>query len=433
MPSRRDVLAGTCGLAAATALPAPATADPTERRWNRTYAPHGRSPALVHDILDTGRGYTVVGLAGGPYRSQGWIAGVDQSGRPRWHVREGTGRSAFLAGAPGPDGGVVAAGATNGSADVLADQYTDPYVLRAGPDGEVAWARTYQPASPAGQSKDIARIDGGYVVAGSAADSHERPWAAGIDTNGTRSWSWTGERAGGANAAVAVRDGVVVGGSTWPPGADTPDPRGRLESAWITRIADSGDVDWRWRVDREGGDRIEALAPGPDGGVVAVGRRGFATDDRGVGWLVALDADGTRLWDRTYPREGWNWHHDLAATGDGYALVGTLQQGSDVSDRGVWLLGVDAAGRVDREYRGAAETRGYAVHSLADGGFLVGGDSQAGSRDRGVAWLAKVGGEPSGAGPRLDVPSLPDWTGPFLAGGVLGAAAAGAVAYRRRS
>lgn len=189
-----------------------------------------------------------------------------------------------------------------------------------------------------------------------------------------------------------------------------------------------------WRVDGEGGDRIGGLAPSPDGGVVAVGRRGFSTDDRGVGWLVGLDASGERLWERTYPQDAWNWHDDVVRVGDGYALVGTREAGPNTDERGAWLLRVDAVGQLREEYQAATGTRGFAVHGLADGGVLVGGERAVESRQAAAAWLAKVGGDPAsstGGGPVL--PAVPGWAGPLLAGTALGTLAASALTGWKRS
>jgi hypothetical protein len=440
MSSRRAFLAGVGGLAGPLALSrrATAAAAPT-LTWERTYAPADSETALVRDVVPTADGFVLVGLAGSHDRYRGWIGGVDAAGRSRWHRRKGTGRSALLAATPaaGDADGVLAAGVTNLSTDRPAVEHGDPYVVRAGPHDGVAWARTYQPAAPDGRASAVARVADGYVVAGGEGDGgHDRPWAAHVDARGTRRWTWRGDRAGDVNAAAGVPGGAVLGGSTRPPGADVPAPRGSQEAAWVAELTAGGAVAWRWRVDRERGDRVEGLARSPDGGVVAVGRRGFSADDRGVGWLVALDGTGRRRWERTYPRTGWNWHRDVASTGEGYVLAGTREEGPDADARGAWLLFVDAAGEVVREYRAERGTRGVAVHALPDGGVLVGGESSSAARSRTEGWLAKLGGDPApeprgGGGPTL--PSVPDWTAPLLAGGTLGALAASVASRWRRS
>lgn len=441
MPStRRRFLAGAAG-AGAAALASPArAADVPTLTWSRTYAPTDDGErALVRDVVPAGDGFALVGLAG-DHRYRGWVGGVDAAGRPEWHRLLGAERTALLAGVPATDDAddVVAAGVTNQSRDLSEPDHPDPYVARVEPGGEVASERTYQPDVPRGRANAVVGTGDGYVLAGDAAtDGVPRPWAVGLDASGTARWEWTDEteRAGDANGAVAVDGGVVVAGSTWPRGAESPSPRGRLEAAWAAKVTRDGETAWRWSVDREGGDRVEALAPAPDGDVVAVGRRGFSTDDEGVGWLVALDDGGEPRWERTYPQAAWNWHRDVAAVGDGYVLAGTREERPGAERRGAWLLRVDAEGRTVWDYQAESGTCGFAVRALPDGGLLVAGDGRVEAGDGEGAWLSKAGGDPAPSAPSgdgLGLPALPPWTEPFLAGGAVGVLGAGAAAYLRR-
>ena len=450
MPSRRDFLLGVGGVAGSvplantTTASAAATTAPT-RTWTRTYAPatavtnEGR--ALVRDIVPMTNGVALVGLAGGSDHYHGWIGRVDAAGRSRWHHLDETGQSTLLAGTPSRDDadGIVAAGGTNLTASHLAPRHADPYALRVGADGDVSWTHTYQPSAADGRATAIANVTDGYVVAGNeTVGNDERLWAAHLDSHGTRSWTWHSERAGSVNAITSVPGGVIIAGSTGPLGADSPAPRGRQEAGWIGKLTKSGSLTWQWHVDHNAGDRIEDLAPAPNGGVVAVGRRGFSVDDRGVGWLVALDSDGQKRWEQTYPQDGWNWHHGIASVDTGYVLVGTRAEepDTDADARGAWLLRVDAEGQVVWEHQAEPGTGGFAVQPLGDGGLLVGGAASTDGHAGEVAWLAKVGGDPTSGTTAEDVlslPTLPDWTTPLVAGTVIGALGARAVASWRQS
>jgi len=187
-------------------------------------------------------------------------------------------------------------------------------------------------------------------------------------------------------------------------------------------------VVWQRRFEGDAGDRIEALAPASDSGVVALGRRGLDNSDRGVGWLAALGTDGTVRWERTYPQKRWNWHRALAVLDDGYALVGTRKTAAD--QRGAWLLKVDDAGLATREHQFDAGTRGFAVRPLTDGGILVGGDTTTGD-DRGAGWLAKLGGDPAPTAGGATLPEVPGWAVPFAAGAGLGGTLAAVAGHLR--
>lgn len=438
MPSRRAFLAslGAFTVAAGHA-PAIAAVSAPGVTWERSYAPDTASRTLVRDIVPLADDFGLVGLAGEDENARGWIARVDPAGRPSRQDCYGTGRTGFVAGAPPPaaSDGLVAAGVANSPTTPASPDRSDPYVLQAGPGDAVRWARTYQPAAVDGQANAIVRVANGTVVAGSqAVDGQERPWAAQLDAEGTRTWTWTADQTGDVNAAVGAAGGAVIGGSTWPAGADVPAPRASLEGAWIARLTPDGDLDWRWHVDRANGDRIEGMAGRPDGGVVAVGRRGFATDDSGVGWLVALDGDGRRQWAQTYPQETYNWLQAVAPLEDGYALVGTREEGQETDARGAWVLRVGDDGQPGWDYQAKTGTRGFAVLPAADGGLLVGGATTSDGSDIERGWLAKLGGQdPSGPMDGFSLPDVPGWTGPLVAGGVLGALGAGALTRWRRS
>jgi hypothetical protein len=440
MPSRREFLVGVGGLASTAILSAPAsTTDSPALTWERTYTPTDQGFSLVRDLVPMGDGIALVGLAGDWQAYRGWIGKVNSAGRSRWHRILGSESSAFLAGTSTVDDpkGVMTAGWANETPGVPASTHADPYVSRARSNGKVSWARTYQPAASNGRSNALASVDKGYVIAGSkTVEGHGRPWAAYIDTHGTQTWTWQDTRAGTVNDAIGVSSGVVVGGSTWAPGSDVSDSSDNQETAWIAKFTTDGDIAWQWRVDHKEGDRIEALASRPNGGVVAIGRRSFTTYDDGVGWLVALDTNGRQLWERTYPQDAGDWHQDITPVDNGYVLVGTREAGPDTDARGAWLLRVTTEGRVVWDYQAETGTRGFAGLALADGGFLVGGDRYVDDRDQAQAWLAKVGGDPASAAANEDAlapPALPGWWRSFLAGGVLGALGMGAAAYWRRS
>jgi len=437
MPSRREFLVGTAGLAGATLVAAPArAASAPERTWQRTYEPGDESTALVHDLVPLTSGVALVGAASRDDDYTGWIGKVDEAGRPLWHEFGGGTFSGFLAGASAAGDGrsVVAAGITNEVVSPSTPDYSDPHVARVSVNGELLWRRTYQPALPRGSASALVRVADGFVIAGSGAvEGVGRPWVARLDADGTQQWTWHHEAGGTVNAALGVDDGVLVAGSTQPVTDDETSGE-RQEDAWVARLAGDGRLDWEWRVGDEASARIEALAPRPDGGATAVGRRGFATEDRGVGWLVSLDSAGSRRWERTYPQSTWNWLDDVVSVGDGYLLVGTREEGVETNARGAWLLRVDAEGREEWEVQAATGTEGHTALALDDGGVLVAGERKSEDGALGAGWVAKYGGEPAQDetdDTSVSLPSLPGWVGPALAGGVVGALGASAASRRQ--
>lgn len=420
----------------ALAQPTRSTDAPTVT-WFRTYAPGDGGDSdkrtLTRTIVPLDSGFMLAGVARRMgIGSLGWVASIDAAGRERWQRTLGVRTSYFVDGAPAPDGGTLLAGVTNSPSPPTREGHSDPWLVRMTPDGDVDWMRTYQAEAAGGGANAIVRTADGYVIAGSIVpESHERPWVAAVSERGTLQRHWhpaPTDRKGQANGVVVLGNEIVAAGSDSPA---TTDDYGRPEDAWIARLTRAGDIAWRRQLAGENGDRIEALVPHPESGIVAVGKRSFSRDDDGVGWLVALDAAGETRWQRTYPQETYHWLQDLAQAGDGYVLIGTREL-VDATTRQAWIVRVGANGRPvwQTTYPDSAYTRGYDTLPTSDGGLLVGGDHSDDTQSKPRAWLAKIGGdatEPTGQqSGGISLPTIPRWTEPLLTGAGLGAVLGGA-------
>ena len=408
MSSRRAFLASTAAtLAAPVAVQGQSAETPPTRTWSRRYDTDGRS--VVSSIVALPHGYALLGSVGSDAAARGWVARTEHDGVRRDSLTLGDTRTRLLDGVPSGNG-VLAAGRTN-VRDAGNERRRDAFAanIAGGDEATVDWAATYQPDVPDGTATAAVVLDDGYVIAGATdPGAAPRPWAVGIDDAGTARWTWRGETEGTVEDAVAVPGGLVLVGSTRSD-----------ERAWAIGLDPDGERRWSWTHDGDGRSRLEAVTPAADGGVVAIGRRGFQPE-RGVSWLLSLSPDGQRRWEQTYPRDAWNWHRDVARLGDGYVLAGSLGN-VNAGERSAWLLRVGPAGEERWEQRADSGTRAHAVHPVADGGLLLAGSVETADGDR--AWMAQFGGSGDGSG--ISVPPLPDvpgWTVPLGVGAVAGAA-----------
>ncbi|GAB7093848.1 hypothetical protein JCM30237_10000 [Halolamina litorea] len=421
MPSnRRAFLRGVGAVALASPAAATQSAAATQTgtatapglAWSHRYDAAGS--ATLGDLVPFDDGYALVGTVGtgsADAAARGWIGRAGPEGGLRSDRTLGETGTRLVTAVPAQDG-LLAVGRTNvGGNDA---SHRNPYAARVGVDGEggpeVRWARTYQPTETDGIATAATAAEDGYVLAGAVdTGSGVRPWATAIDDAGTVRWSWRGD--GDLVAlgdAVATDDGVVLVGSVGDP-----------ETPWAVSLDAAGTRRWRWTADTDGGSRLEAATPAPDGGAVIVGRRGFGADD-GDGWLLSLDAAGDLRWDRTYSRNVWNWHRDIAAIDGGYALAGAI---GDVNGgaRSAWVLAVGPEGEERWEYRADAGTGAFAARSVPDGSLLLAGSVDA--ADGSKPWFARLGGPAATGG--FGVPTLPEvpsGAAPFGAGTVVGAA-----------
>lgn len=420
--TRRETLQslGVGVATAATPTGSPASTPP-ETVWSRTYDPGDGSGLLVADVAETAHGVVVAGVAPGERGHVTWVAGVDARGNRRWQRRLGRPNSAVRAAVPGDENRVYLVGVTNVPPDGLDDGHPNPWLVAVrdrSDRGAVEWDRTYQPDAPGGAATTATATSDGVVLAGvTDSDGVDTPWVAQVDRAGTLQWDWHHDDpdGGGHAAAVTTVDGdVVVGGSTRQAGG---------ERGWVARLTGEGQAVWTRTPETTPESRIESLAPDGRGGVVALGNKGFGADDDGTGWLVALDGNGRRRWQRTYSTPAWGWLGAVAPTGDGYSLLGSRDRASD-GRRGAWLLRVGPDGRTRWERLfAAAPTRGFTLFPLAGGGLLLGGERERDGSER--AWLAQIGGTPPEGGTTSDplptLPPVPGWSLALVAGLGIGA------------
>jgi hypothetical protein len=191
--------------------------------------------------------------------------------------------------------------------------------------------------------------------------------------------------------AALPQGGVAVAGlterSTTGPGA----------SAVLAFAGDERPL-WQWQPEDRRGD-VVALAATADGGVVAAGRiRPAGSQDWGL-WLVRLDAAGRLLWEHLPKDSAVQAGHAVVALPDGgFAVAGDSLKGQGDRDAHVWRFAADGALRWDRAYGGAAQDLARGLAHLADGSLLVAGSTMSRGAGKTDLWLLRLAetGEPLG-------------------------------------
>jgi hypothetical protein len=279
----------------------------------------------------------------------------------------------------------------------------------------VRWERTLG----AGGASDGAAIsqtpDGGYVTAGQllagrggeVTDSVRGGidvWVVKYSATGQRQWDRRlgGDRDEDNGQVRPTADGGYLVGATSTSGAsfDHSQPgRGSLDY-WVVKLDAQGHKQW----DRTfGTDSLDALTDAwqaADGGYLLLGysRASLAQGDKSEPsrggddfWLVKLDAQGNKLWDRTLGGAGDETPLQGQPTPDGGCILSgstTSVASGDVSQIGsgpagnedYWVVKLDARGAVQWEQRfgGTDPDSGQACVLAPDGGYLVGGISYSG-------------------------------------------------------
>jgi hypothetical protein len=167
---------------------------------------------------------------------------------------------------------------------------------------------------------------------------------------------------------------------------------------WIVRVNAAGNKLWDKTFGGNGTDSLRAALLTADGGFLLGGtsnsaRSGDKTETSKGNedfWVIRIDAQGNKLWDKTFGGEGFDKLTSLAATTDGNFLLGgysTSQQSFDKFEnaRGLsdyWLLKIDGLlgdKLWDKTYGGSATEVLSTIRVAADGTIFLAGTSNSAS------------------------------------------------------
>jgi len=253
--------------------------------------------------------------------------------------------------------------------------------------------------------------DGGYIVAGysdsgigtdksQASRGFYDYWVIKLDAQGQKQWDRT---FGGADddqlssVEQTPDGGYILGGisNSGLNGDKTQAARG-LHDYWVIKLDAQGTKVWDRTLGStsdETGGRVRVMA---DGGYIVGGYSdGRATGDRSQAsfglldyWIVKLDAQGNKQWDKAFGGTDNDYLLDLRATADGGCVLGGATYSpvsGEVSEasRGLadyWVLKLNAqGGKVwDHRFGSTGQDRLLALKPTPDGGYILGGESNSG-------------------------------------------------------
>ncbi|MEM9992089.1 MAG: T9SS type B sorting domain-containing protein, partial [Bacteroidota bacterium] len=247
----------------------------------------------------------------------------------------------------------------------------DYWVVRVNKEGKILWDRTY-----GGDDKDVLQAvlpmsDGGFLLGGSSE-----------------------------SGVSGDKDDFLRG----------------LNDYWVIRIDRQGNIVWQKTIGGNWDEQIFDIAQGKDGTIYLVGFSGSdATYEKTYPsygsidyWVVAIDEEGNKLWDRNYGGRKPDSAYDVRINRDGNLVLGGLANsetsGSKFStSEGLvdyWLVYITPDGEQiwDESYGASLRDALTEIEILGDGSILMAGHTESGvsgdktqvSRGVNDIWLVKT-------------------------------------------
>jgi hypothetical protein len=323
------------------------------------------------------------------------------------------------------DGGFIIAGSSfthlgnTGGGNKTAPFYgnSDFWVVRADSQGNKLWDQSYGGASDEHLWSVQQTADGGFILGGSKTSPNFGQadfWLVRTDSSGNKLWdrSFGGDLNDIAKSVRQTSDGgyVLAGYSSSSAGGNKTSSNFGNSDFWIVRTDANGQKLWDRSFGGARSDELYVVRETSDGGFLLAGRSSseiggnktsgsFGYDD---GWVVRIDANGDKLWDRSFGGEFFDEIRTLAATDDGGFVLGGISNShlgtgnktsANYGGYDFWAIWVDSNGAKlrDRTYGGGNNDVLHTVNKVGDG-FILAGDSSSRRGDYGTKTSRSYGG-----------------------------------------
>jgi len=315
------------------------------------------------------------------------------------------------------DGGYILAGVTSsgisGSKTITNNGPTDAWLIRLDGNGNELWEKSYGGTNGDACLSIQKTSDGGYVLGGgstSGASGNKSStnygsldcWVVRLDANFNKLWD---NSFGGSSLDIDLsvqqntNGGYILGGYSYSgvSGNKTTAVFGSgLPDFWAVCVDSNGNKLWEGDFGGTGSDTLYTAITTRDGGYLLGGdsSSGVSGNKTNVNfgatdfWLVKIDANGNKIWDKAFGGDGSETVNEIQQTSDnGFILVGSSTSGVSgnkttpgYGGEDSWVIRLDATGNIvwQKSFGGDDTDWASSVCQTSDGGFIVGNYSTSG-------------------------------------------------------
>ncbi|KAA9346016.1 T9SS type A sorting domain-containing protein [Adhaeribacter soli] len=256
----------------------------------------------------------------------------------------------------------------------------------------------------------ISTNDGGYLISGYSASSKNGDkssvfqggfdhWIIKTDAFGNKQWdkSFGGSGQERAFNAFQRSDGSYLVGGFSGSGItnDKSEPSRGVEDFWLLKLDQNGNKLWDKAYGGNSSEYFKSMNPTSDGGFILGGwsESGISGEKSEVSrgnsdyWIVKIDSNGTKQWDRTFGGSSVEWFNNVQQTNDGGYIIGgsSADNSANSGDRtqtsrgrtDIWIVKTNSLGvkQWDKTFGGNKLDEVHSIIQTPDGGYLLGGYS----------------------------------------------------------
>ena len=285
----------------------------------------------------------------------------------------------------------------------------DFFIFKTDASGNILWKKSYGFASHDHAHKIINTSDGGFFVVGYAdysgfnRSSFEVQHGVGeyyglkLDANGEKQWDcYFG---GTQNDRVfdvveANTGGYVMVGYSESNDFDVEDNHGSYDY-WVVKINALGNLIWKKSYGGSDLDQAYGIAKGNNNTYLITGTAasvdGDITSNKGENdvWVIAIDDNGTKLWDKSYGGSQSEVANAIKVLSNGNFLLSGFTTSSDgdiTHNKGMndfWVFTITPSGKVlwQQTFGGSNIDFAYDATEILDKGIIIVGETQSNDLD----------------------------------------------------
>ena len=362
----------------------------------------------------------------------------------KWERTYGTSQQDYLFSAEATaNGGFILGGHSFGSGgDKTLGNFgsSDAWFIKLDKNGVKEWDTAVGGTGTECIMKVRQTLDGGYIAAGWSASpisgnktaqkkGDTDAWIVRLDAQGNKIWdkSFNGGTNSGDSRLYSVQltpdNGFIFSGfSTASAGQDKSENNKGTQNIWLIKTDENGNKIWDKTYGTNSVEDFPTVISTSDGGyMIGCVTQGNLSGDRteplrGYGdyWMLKLDENGDKMWDKSFGGNFFDTFSDIKQTTDGGYILGGYTPSKKSGDKSenqksknadFWVVKTDASGikQWDRTLGTNADEKGNYLYSLnlcMDGGYLLAGSSEAtaASGDKSEPgngnediWIVKIG------------------------------------------